>query len=215
MILVCFISSQTIYYICNIITSSVGLEAVYKLLFPRGVLHQFWYSSLNDVSYSKLTCNFHLYLTWTNSHPIIDRLRYGVQLEKGVFDRRTADFLWMMIFGAFSLLVSEIIYLSFHLTIIYVIFFHWGVDGWWSLWVCDGALLREQWLIHCQKWLMVSEKLLAFGNMTWCDWGFVIYERGRLRKIKAGLSRIGGVNDGLNLSYKTTSLIEKRQSRSS
>ncbi|KAI5383150.1 ER-associated protein degradation protein, variant 2 [Lathyrus oleraceus] len=54
-------------------------------------------------------------------------LRYGVQLEKGVFDRRTADFLWMMIFGAFSLLVSEIIYLSFHLTIIYVIFFHWGV----------------------------------------------------------------------------------------
>ncbi|XP_047181073.1 derlin-1-like [Vigna umbellata] len=26
-------------------------------------------------------------------------LRYGVQLEKGPFDRRTADFLWMMIFG--------------------------------------------------------------------------------------------------------------------
>ncbi|CAI8619723.1 unnamed protein product [Vicia faba] len=32
-------------------------------------------------------------------------LRYGVQLEKGAFDRRTADFLWMMIFGAFALLV--------------------------------------------------------------------------------------------------------------
>lgn len=31
--------------------------------------------------------------------------RYGVQLEKGPFDRRTADFLWMMIFGAFSMLV--------------------------------------------------------------------------------------------------------------
>ncbi|XP_030530684.1 derlin-1 isoform X2 [Rhodamnia argentea] len=30
--------------------------------------------------------------------------RYGVQLEKGPFERRTADFLWMMIFGAFSLL---------------------------------------------------------------------------------------------------------------
>jgi len=30
--------------------------------------------------------------------------RYGVQLEKGPFDRRTADFLWMMLFGAFSLL---------------------------------------------------------------------------------------------------------------
>jgi hypothetical protein len=34
------------------------------------------------------------------------RARYGVQLEKGVFEKRTADFLWMMIFGAFSLLVS-------------------------------------------------------------------------------------------------------------
>ncbi|PNY07093.1 derlin-1 [Trifolium pratense] len=30
--------------------------------------------------------------------------RYGVQLEKGVFERRTADFLWMMIFGASALL---------------------------------------------------------------------------------------------------------------
>lgn len=31
--------------------------------------------------------------------------RYGVQLEKGTFEKRTADFLWMMIFGAISLLV--------------------------------------------------------------------------------------------------------------
>ncbi|KAB2080091.1 hypothetical protein ES319_A05G046800v1 [Gossypium barbadense] len=30
--------------------------------------------------------------------------RYGVQLEQGPFQRRTADFLWMMIFGAISLL---------------------------------------------------------------------------------------------------------------
>ncbi|KAK7358405.1 hypothetical protein VNO77_00332 [Canavalia gladiata] len=35
--------------------------------------------------------------------------RYGVQLEKGPFDRRTADFLWMMIFGAISLLVLSAI----------------------------------------------------------------------------------------------------------
>nr|DAD48888.1 TPA_asm: hypothetical protein HUJ06_018825 [Nelumbo nucifera] len=28
--------------------------------------------------------------------------RYGVQLERGPFERRTADFLWMMIFGALS-----------------------------------------------------------------------------------------------------------------
>ncbi|KAH9300077.1 hypothetical protein KI387_011660, partial [Taxus chinensis] len=30
--------------------------------------------------------------------------RYGVQIERGPFDRRTADFLWMMIFGVLSLL---------------------------------------------------------------------------------------------------------------
>ncbi|PNT71660.1 derlin-1 [Brachypodium distachyon] len=39
--------------------------------------------------------------------------RYGVQLEKGSFEKRTADFLWMMIFGAISLLVlSAIPYLQ-------------------------------------------------------------------------------------------------------
>ncbi|GAB2292422.1 ER-associated protein degradation protein [Dionaea muscipula] len=31
--------------------------------------------------------------------------RYGVQLEQGPFDRRTADFLWMIIFGGSTLLV--------------------------------------------------------------------------------------------------------------
>ncbi|KAL3825209.1 hypothetical protein ACJIZ3_021238 [Penstemon smallii] len=35
--------------------------------------------------------------------------RYGVQLENGPFQRRTADFLWMMLFGAFSLLVLSVI----------------------------------------------------------------------------------------------------------
>ncbi|KAJ1262025.1 hypothetical protein BS78_09G075200 [Paspalum vaginatum] len=35
--------------------------------------------------------------------------RYGVMLEKGAFEKRTADFLWMMIFGATSLLVLSAI----------------------------------------------------------------------------------------------------------
>lgn len=35
--------------------------------------------------------------------------RYGVQLEQGPFQRRTADFLWMMIFGAFTLLALSAI----------------------------------------------------------------------------------------------------------
>ncbi|EMS65096.1 hypothetical protein TRIUR3_27036 [Triticum urartu] len=42
--------------------------------------------------------------------------RYGVQLEKGSFEKRAADFLWMMIFGAISLLVlSAIPYLETYL----------------------------------------------------------------------------------------------------
>ncbi|XP_051131429.1 derlin-1 [Andrographis paniculata] len=35
--------------------------------------------------------------------------RYGVQLENGPFQRRTADFLWMMLFGALTLLVLSAI----------------------------------------------------------------------------------------------------------
>ncbi|XP_074589257.1 derlin-1 [Curcuma longa] len=35
--------------------------------------------------------------------------RYGVQLERGPFDNRAADFLWMMLFGAFILLVLSAI----------------------------------------------------------------------------------------------------------
>ncbi|XP_057467123.1 derlin-1 [Actinidia eriantha] len=35
--------------------------------------------------------------------------RYGVQLENGPFQRRTADFLWMMMFGAFTLLALSAI----------------------------------------------------------------------------------------------------------
>lgn len=35
--------------------------------------------------------------------------RYGVQLERGPFDRRTADFLWMIIFAALSLLAFAIV----------------------------------------------------------------------------------------------------------
>ncbi|KAG5547360.1 hypothetical protein RHGRI_013145 [Rhododendron griersonianum] len=35
--------------------------------------------------------------------------RYGVQLENGPFQRRTADFLWMMLFGAFTLLALSAI----------------------------------------------------------------------------------------------------------
>ncbi|XVF11238.1 hypothetical protein REPUB_Repub08aG0009200 [Reevesia pubescens] len=40
---------------------------------------------------------------------LITIARYGVLLEKGPFDKRTADYVWMLIFGALSLLVMSAI----------------------------------------------------------------------------------------------------------
>lgn len=57
-------------------------------------------------------CSFHALKV---SYEWLYRARYGVQLEKGPFHTRTADFLWMMIFGSFSLLVCEIISIIFQL----------------------------------------------------------------------------------------------------
>ncbi|CAL5201145.1 unnamed protein product [Lathyrus oleraceus] len=35
--------------------------------------------------------------------------KYGVSLERGPFDKRTADYVWMLIFGALSLLVMSVV----------------------------------------------------------------------------------------------------------
>ncbi|CAB4271190.1 unnamed protein product [Prunus armeniaca] len=35
--------------------------------------------------------------------------RYGVGLERGPFDKRTADYVWMLVFGAISLLVMAVV----------------------------------------------------------------------------------------------------------
>ena len=40
-------------------------------------------------------------------HADLHRARYGVSLERGPFDKRTADYVWMFVFGALSLLVSK------------------------------------------------------------------------------------------------------------
>ncbi|MBA0774137.1 hypothetical protein Gotri_009366 [Gossypium trilobum] len=75
----------------------LGVEASYKFLFSGELLHEFWNPSPYD----------HIYFC-----PLFTRYcsaRYGVQLEQGPFQRRTADFLWMMIFGAISLLALSIV----------------------------------------------------------------------------------------------------------
>lgn len=93
------------------------MEVIYKFLFSGQILHQLWYSPTDDVSVSEhqLLNEFTSTILWIlkllqlfeiDYVSFAYRARYGVQLEKGVFEKRTADFLWMMIFGAFSLLVS-------------------------------------------------------------------------------------------------------------
>ncbi|GFP81689.1 derlin-1 [Phtheirospermum japonicum] len=56
--------------------------------------------------------------------------RYGVQLENGPFQRRTADFLWMMLFGALSLLVlSAIPFFSFPvlgISLVFMLLYVWS-----------------------------------------------------------------------------------------
>ncbi|KAI3930550.1 hypothetical protein MKX01_036996, partial [Papaver californicum] len=57
--------------------------------------------------------------------------RYEVQLEKGPYRGRTADFLWMMIFGSLSLLVLSLIpsfwfpFLGFSL--VYMLLYVWSI----------------------------------------------------------------------------------------
>ncbi|XP_020595105.1 derlin-1 [Phalaenopsis equestris] len=67
------------------------------LHFPLVFSHfQVWRLITNFFFLGKFSINFGIRLLMI--------ARYGVQLENGPFDKRTADFLWMMIFGAFSLL---------------------------------------------------------------------------------------------------------------
>lgn len=56
------------------------------------------------------------------------RARYGVQLENGPFQRRTADFLWMILFGALSLLVCIRLSVGVHVRVTKycaVVFLQW------------------------------------------------------------------------------------------
>lgn len=74
------------------------IALVYKLVFSN---FQVWRLFTNFFFLGKFSMNFGIRLLMI--------ARYGVQLEKGPFERRTADFLWMMIFGALSLLVLSAI----------------------------------------------------------------------------------------------------------
>ncbi|GAB2219705.1 hypothetical protein Droror1_Dr00007342 [Drosera rotundifolia] len=68
------------------------ITLVYSLVFKR---LQVWRLFTNFFFLGPFSLNFGIRLLMI--------ARYGVQLERGPFDRRTADFLWMMIFGGLTL----------------------------------------------------------------------------------------------------------------
>uniref|UniRef100_A0A5B6YWG4 Derlin n=1 Tax=Davidia involucrata TaxID=16924 RepID=A0A5B6YWG4_DAVIN len=74
------------------------IALIYELVFSR---FHVWRLITNFFFLGKFSINFGIRL--------IMIARYGVQLENGPFQRRTADFLWMVIFGASSLLVLSAI----------------------------------------------------------------------------------------------------------
>ncbi|KAB1209208.1 Derlin-1 [Morella rubra] len=80
--------------LCN----PLHIALIHELVFTR---FQVWRLITNFFFLGGFSINFGIRLLMI--------ARYGVQLEKGPFDRRTADFLWMMIFGACSLLVLSLI----------------------------------------------------------------------------------------------------------
>lgn len=92
--------------LCLVATTAFQLglyNPVHTALLYEDVFYRFqvWRLFTNFIFLGKFSINFGIRLLMI--------ARYGVQLEKGPFDRRTADFLWMMIFGAFTLLVLSAI----------------------------------------------------------------------------------------------------------
>ncbi|CAJ1958627.1 unnamed protein product [Sphenostylis stenocarpa] len=76
---------------------------------------------------------WNLYDAWNISLDyglVFKRFQYGVSLERGPFDKRTADYVWMFIFGALSLLViSAVPYLRYPfmgISLVFMIVYVWS-----------------------------------------------------------------------------------------
>ncbi|KAJ8476681.1 hypothetical protein OPV22_020408 [Ensete ventricosum] len=86
--------------------------ALFQLnLFDLGIIALLYQPVFTQVQVWRLFTNFFFLGKFSINFGIrlLMIARYGVQLEKGPFDKRTADFLWMMLFGAFFLLVLSAI----------------------------------------------------------------------------------------------------------
>lgn len=108
-----------------------GVEANYKLLLPQSLLSGLFFSPPTHVRITNLLnpsiAEYHIMILVCIYKK---RLRYGVSLERGPFYKRTADYIWMFIFGACSLLVMAAIpilrvqYLS--VSLVSMIVYVWG-----------------------------------------------------------------------------------------
>ncbi|XP_075475354.1 derlin-1-like, partial [Primulina tabacum] len=116
----------TIFLLLPITDRSIGLIVVSNLqlifqirdVFPGRV----WRLITTFFFLGKFSINFGIRLLMI--------ARYGVQLENGPFQRRTADFLWMMLFGAFSILALSAIpfFSSFYLgiSLVFMLLYIWS-----------------------------------------------------------------------------------------
>ncbi|XP_057952592.1 derlin-1-like [Malania oleifera] len=90
--------------------------------------------------------------------------KYGVLLERGPFDKRTADFLWMLIFGALSLLALAAVPALWSpfmgASLVFMIVYVWGREF-------PNALINIYGLVSLKgfylPWAMLALDLL-FGN---------------------------------------------------
>ncbi|XP_068652930.1 derlin-1-like [Aristolochia californica] len=92
--------------ICVLATTAFHLglyhpESIALIYDPVFSHFQVWRLVTNFFFLGKFSINFGIRL--------LTLARYGVQLEKGPFEKRTTDFLWMIMFGAFILLVLSAI----------------------------------------------------------------------------------------------------------
>ncbi|KAK4796730.1 hypothetical protein SAY86_029056 [Trapa natans] len=111
--------------VASTILYHLGLfNPLYAALWYRAVFYQFqvWRLITNFFFLGEFSVNFGIRLLMI--------ARYGVQLEQGPFERRTADFLWMMIFGALSLLALAaipILYTPFlGVSLVFMLLYVWS-----------------------------------------------------------------------------------------
>ncbi|KAK1264781.1 Derlin-1 [Acorus gramineus] len=101
------------------ILDPIHIALIFEYVYPH---FQIWRLFTNFFFLGKFSINFGIRLLMI--------ARYGVQLEKGPFERRTADFLWMMIFGALSmLLLSAIPLLRFGflgISLVFMLLYVWS-----------------------------------------------------------------------------------------